>query len=578
MRKETRHHVRGAMCCSSSSCIFFVILVLGYYDTSALIIVDASSATSSITSLASSSSPLEDDNLQEPMYQTHESGVNLKYEWRILQLRKLAAMIGNPNNLRRLQQAGRSDLGRTPFATIGLETFPVEGELRHAMRSLKKWMKPNPIPSSSLTFPSRSYMIRKPLPAPGILIIGAYNYPAQTVLRPLVGALAAGNPVVIKPSEKCPETAKLLKELIEEVFDPAEVQVVLGGIPETSELLSKPWSKVVFTGSGRVGKIVAESCAKTMAPTLLELGGKCPLVVDETVSTRDLQSVAERIVFGKFANAGQTCLAVDTLLVHESHVDKLSECLLKAVAKQFGFDPKINGELGRIVSCDETKRITNLIREVELENLKTDGGHGGGVILCGGSSSCDIDDRYVAPTIIILPKDSNSKLLQEEIFGPVLPIVPFSDRSEAIQKIQTLSGIPLNLYVFTPSKRVFCEYTDKCRSAGSVQNDCLAQGASSHYPLGGLGSSGIGRYGGKHTFEAFSHPFHVLSRPLGSLWDFGNFRCHPYAGFKERVLGRVALKLPGIPVLHLGKIAMIAIITMVAMIVHKHFDVAKFVG
>jgi acyl-CoA reductase-like NAD-dependent aldehyde dehydrogenase len=238
-------------------------------------------------------------------------------------------------------------------------------------------------------------------------------------------------------------------------------------------------------------------------------------------------------------NAGQTCIAPDTLFVHEKHVKGLCSALVRAIESQFGKDQK-KGELGRIVNAAQTTRVIELIKDAEAA--------AGSTIIHGGSKLCDVDTRYICPTLILNPP-SSSRVMQEEIFGPVIPIVSFASRNEAIEKIQNLDGTPLQLYVFTTKNETYKEYTDKCRCAASVRNDALVQASSYFIPFGGLGSSGYGSYSGKFGFEAFTHLFATVHRPIGSMWDINNLRCHPYAGFKGKVL-EVILMLPDIGVLH----------------------------
>jgi acyl-CoA reductase-like NAD-dependent aldehyde dehydrogenase len=332
-------------------------------------------------------------------------------------------------------------------------------------------------------------------------------------------------------------------------------------------LLQKPWAKVLFTGSERVGKLVAQACATTLTPCILELGGKSATVVDESVPASQLQNVADRIVFAKLFNCGQVCVAPDTLFVHESHSEALQTALVRAVKSQFGADPR-TGELARIVNTQNAQRLVDMIQEVEQlissfssnndedNNNKNNNNRDARKmtssqtkIILGSSKQCDVNDRYVSPTIVVNPPDT-SRLLREEVFGPILPVVTFSERQEAIERIQQLTktaGIPLFLYVFTTREDVFRAFTDKCRSGGAVRSDVLIQLANTEQPLGGLGSSGYGRYFGKYSFDAFTHKYPVTYRPLGSIWDFGNLRCHPYEGWKAKVLEEYLLYLPKIP-------------------------------
>jgi acyl-CoA reductase-like NAD-dependent aldehyde dehydrogenase len=491
---------------------------------------------------------LDVDKLQAPMRATHASRVNLTYEWRKQQLQSLHKML--TENTDKIREAMSLDLGRDPTEAICCETKPLEREILYALKHLKEWMKPEWVPSPAVMIPAWSKVEPKPLDSPGVLIIGPFNYPVQCTLRPLVGVLAGGNPAVIKPSEMCPNVCAVLKALVEQYFDAGCLQVVLGAIPETTALLEKPWAKVVFTGSGRVGAIIAQACGKTLTPTILELGGKTPVVVDESVPTSHLQNVADRIIFAKCMNAGQTCIAPDTLFVHEKHAKELCKCLKRAIEEQFGTNQKL-GELSRIISVGHTNRLIDILKEAETAP--------GAKLVHGGSQLCDVDTRYICPTLILNPP-ANTKLHQEEIFGPILPIIVFQSRSECIDMVQSLEGTPLSFYIFVTSEAVFQEYTEKCRSAGAIRNDCIIQGSSLYMPLGGLGASGYGRYNGKYSFDSFTHAFPTLYRPLGSVWDSNNLRCHPYAGWKGQAMEMFVLDLPDIAVLHTRKLLVSTVI------------------
>lgn len=348
-------------------------------------------------------------------------------------------------------------------------------------------------------------------------------------------------------SELTPHTAKAIYDCVHEYFDPSVVQVVLGAIPETEALLAKPWAKVLFTGSTRVGKLVAQACAQTLTPCILECGGKSATVVDETVPASQIQNVADRIVFAKFLNSGQVCVAPDTLFVHEKHLDALGGALIESIESQLGKDPQ-NGEMARIVNSQNAQRLVDMLKEME-QDATTKSTNQKLKILCGGSKACDVQQRYVAPTLILNPPEE-SRVMTEEIFGPILPIRTFSHYNDAVKSIQQLNsttGIPLFLYVFTTSDAVFRQFTDKCRSGGAVRNDVLIQLANPEQPLGGLGNSGFGQYFGKHSYDAFTHKYPVTYRPLGAMWDFGNIRCHPYQGWKGKVLEDFLMYLPKVP-------------------------------
>jgi len=493
-------------------------------------------------SAAAKAQQLNAENLQSPMRSIHDSGVNLTYDWRLKQLKLLDRLV--KENTEEIRSVLAKDLGREGCEAICIETKPLEKDIEYTIRNLKSWMKPQAVPSPMVMLPAQSYLERKPLNSPGVLIIGPFNYPVRLVLQPLLGALAGGNPAVVKPSECTPNVAALLKKLLEKYFtEPGVVQVVLGGVQETITLLEMKWGKVMFTGSMRVGKIVQKACAETLTPSILELGGKCPLVIDESVSSSALETAANRIIFAKCLNAGQTCVAPDTLFVHRSHVSALCDALQRSLQVQFGKDPK-TGELARIVNTANARRIVDLIQDAEKLGAK---------VVCGGSKMCDVDTKYIAPTLILDPP-RESKILEEEVFGPVMAIVSFSSREEAIKRIRALPGEPLHLYVFTPNFSVFREYTDRCTASGAFMNDVIMQGCSHHLPLGGIGTSGHGNYFGKHSFDTFTHTFSLACRPLQNFYLLESLRCHPFVGIKGWLLEKIIFPLPDIPVLHTRKL------------------------
>jgi acyl-CoA reductase-like NAD-dependent aldehyde dehydrogenase len=485
---------------------------------------------------------LDVESLQAKMRSIHESRVNLSYEWRMKQLKLLLRLV--QENTEELRCALAKDLGREGTEAICIETKPLENDIKYTMKNLKKWMKPQAVPSPAVMIPAFSYLESKPLNSPGVLIIGPFNYPVRLVLQPLLGALAGGNPAVVKPSENVPNVAVLLKNLLEQYYtEPGVVQVVMGGAPETTALLEKRWGKVFFTGSERVGRIVQKACAETMSPTILELGGKCPVVVDENVPSSTIDNVARRIVFGKCINAGQTCVAPDIVYVHKSHATALCEAMVRSIEEQFGTNPE-TGELARIVNTEGAQRVVNLIEDAEKL---------GGKVICGGSKVCNAKNKYICPTIILDPP-KEAKILNQEVFSPIMAIVPFSTREEGIQLVQNLPGEPLHLYIFTSTSSVFQEYTDKCTASGAFRNDIMLQAASHHLPFGGIGTSGNGNYYGKFSFDSFTHTYPVAYRPLRSLNLLETLRCHPFGGLKGKLLEKVIFSIPDIPVLHTRRV------------------------
>lgn len=479
------------------------------------------------------------------MQELHASGDILKAEWRISQLQILQRMISENHDA--IRAALFSDLGKEWTEATTAEICAVEVEIELCIRKLRSWMKPWDVASPGISFPSRSKIVPMPLAPPGVLVIGPSNYPFFLCLHPAIGSLAAGNPTLLKPSDLCPATCELFQDLVQKYYGDQQnysLQVVLADVPKTTELLSHPWGTIFFTGSARVGKIVATAAAQTLTPTILELGGKTPCVVDETCPNH-IQQIAHRIIWAKLFNAGQTCAAVDYVLVHESVAPALIKCLQIALETQF----PDSTELARLVCREHAQRQVELIQEIERRiAASSSASPSSPKIVVGGSATCDVQSRFVTPTMIVNPPD-DSRLLKEEIFGPILPILTFQTRSQAIATIQEVSGMaPLCMYVFTKSDTVLQEYIRTCRAGGVVRNDCLVHLASQELPFGGLGTSGYGAYHGKFSFDAFSQQLPVVYRPCAPGMDLGMARYHPFAGGKgQRAAG--IMKLPYIPVL-----------------------------
>lgn len=479
--------------------------------------------------------------LRAPMQETHDSGVNLTIAWRRKQLLTLKQML--TTHKKEFQEALYKDLGKHYTEASCTELVTLEGEIDYFIANLSKLMQSKQVPSPAVLLPAFSTLEPRPLCGPGCLVIGPSNYPVLLSLKPVAGSLAAGNPTVLKPSELSSAVSQLLHRLVTQYFDTAAFRVVQGGVSETNALLKESWGLVFFTGSSRVGKIVAACAAETLTPVVLELGGKSPCFVDETAPS-DLQAVANRIIWGKTLNAGQTCVAVDTLIVHESVIEKLVPELLQTLYKQFGLDPA-QGELGRMVQPLHAVRQVEMIQQVEKAAACA-----GSLtkIVSGGSATCDPRSGYVCPTIVLNPP-RDCRLLQEEIFGPILPIVTVKSRDEAVQVMRDLPGTPLCLYVFTKSAKIFKEITQKCPSGSAVRNDAVLHLVSPHFPFGGLGSSGYGAYHGKYSFDTFSHLHFSLYRPCSPGMDLGMARYHPFGDYKGYFLEQV-VKLPDVPVLH----------------------------
>ena len=353
-------------------------------------------------------------------------------------------------------------------------------------------------------YPSKSYIYKEPY---GVtLIIGPFNYPFQLVIAPLIGAISAGNTAIIKPSENSRNIALLLEKLINENFPEGYLRVVnpLGGKETVSLLLDKPFDYIFFTGSVRVGKLVMQKAAQHLTPVTLELGGKSPCIVD---SDAKLKLAAKRIVWGKFLNAGQTCVAPDYLCVHKSVKDELLKLIINEIRVQFGENVRNSEDYPRIVNKSSLERLSGYLND--------------GKIYYGGN--IDEDNLYMEPTLIIKP-DLNSPLMSDEIFGPILPILVYEDLDNVIKFINHREK-PLALYYFSESKKKIKYVLTSTTSGGVTINDTIIHVANPNLPFGGVGNSGVGKYHGKESFETFTHNKSVMKR--GTFIEF-NIRFAPY--------------------------------------------------
>ena len=416
-----------------------------------------------------------------------ESGRTRPIEWRLDQLRRLQAMLEDQQEP--LHQALFADLGKPAFEAWIAETGFTALEIGYVIKHLRSWMRPRrvwtPIPHQI----GASRVHREPL---GVaLIIGPWNYPAQLVLAPLVGAIAAGNCAVVKPSEIAPRTSEVLAELIPKHLDRDAIRVVEGGIPETSALLAERFDHIFYTGNGTVGRIVMAAAAKHLTPVTLELGGKSPCLVDRDA---DLEISARRIVWGKFFNAGQTCVAPDYILVEKGTESLLLERMRQTLVTFYGEDPRRSPDYTRIVNERHLARLLALLGEGEL--------------VVGGVH--DEKTRYLAPTIVRGIK-GHERVMQDEIFGPILPVIAVDDMDQAIDFVNARAK-PLALYVYTESSETANRILSRTSSGGACVNDCISHLAVPELPFGGVGASGMGAYHGRTSFETFSHRKSVLDR------------------------------------------------------------------
>jgi aldehyde dehydrogenase (NAD+) len=418
-----------------------------------------------------------------------ETGATRPLSWRLGQLDAIGHFLMEREE--DIFAALAADLGKPATEAFGAEIGVTLTELRLSRKKLRSWMKPERVGTSAVAMPGRSHIYREPL---GVtLIIGAWNYPLQLVLLPLVGAIAAGNCAVLKPSEVAPNVSALVAKWVPKYLDPKAVKVVEGGVPETTALLREKWDHVFYTGNGTVGRIVMQAAAKNLTPVTLELGGKSPCIVDENV---DLDLAAKRIVYGKFFNAGQTCVAPDYVLVHDRVHDALVNRMVSAIREFYGDDPQQSPDYARIVNERHHARLTRLLADAD--------------VVTGGET--DLSDRYIAPTILRNVSGDHS-VMQEEIFGPILPVISVPSVESAIRFVNERPK-PLALYVFARKKDTQDRVLAGTSAGGTTINHIWLHVGVLQLPFGGVGDSGMGAYHGHRSFETFSHRRAVLKKPL----------------------------------------------------------------
>ncbi|MGL4848550.1 MAG: aldehyde dehydrogenase [Clostridium sp.] len=449
------------------------------------------------------------ENLKEVFLKQKEffkTGETKDLNFRIDSLKKLKRVI--KENEEDFLIALNKDLGKSKFEGYATELGITYDEVNLHIKKLKTWAKREKKKSSIVYFPSKNYIYKEPY---GVaLIIGPFNYPFQLIIAPLIGAISAGNCAVLKPSEGSLNTALLLEKVINNAFDEEYIKVVAPneGRKAVTELINTPYDYIFFTGSIAVGKIVMEAAAKNLIPVTLELGGKSPCIIDKDSK---LSLAAKRIVWGKFLNAGQTCVAPDYLMVQKDIKDEFLKELVNEIEKQFGKDTKNNEEYPRIIRERDTEKLVEYFKD--------------GDIYYGGNY--DISDRYIEPTIIT-NVDLESSLMQNEIFGPILPIVEFDDTTEAINFVNNRNK-PLALYYFSEDNNKIERVLKETTSGGVTINDTVIHVGQTSLPFGGVGSSGMGSYHGKASFDTFSHTRSVVKR--GTFMEV-NIR---FAPFKDKI-------------------------------------------
>ena len=435
--------------------------------------------------------------LQESFFD-NQGTLNIKK--RIYHLKKLKSVLKKKSE--NIFDALYKDLKKSDFEAFTSETMLVNKELNIMINNLKQWSKPKRISSSLINFPSKDYLI--PEPYGNILIISPWNYPFQLSLTPLIGAVAAGNTVILKPSESAPNTSKIIDEIICAVFPEEWVKVIEGDASTAKNLLKEKWDYIFYTGSTRVGKYVAKAAAENLTPTTLELGGKSPCIID---SSAPIKKTAKRIVWGKFINCGQTCIAPDYILVDKKIKKDLIDRIIYEIEIAFSKNIENSKDYGRIIHQNHLEKLIK-----SLKNQK---------IIYGGINNKK--DLYLSPTIIDEP-DLNSELMLEEIFGPILPIISYEKNDKIFRIIKSLEK-PLAFYVFSKNKSFINLMLNTFSFGGGVVNDTLIQFANINLPFGGIGASGMGAYHGEHSFKLFSHLKPIVKRSF--LFDLPQ-RFAPY--------------------------------------------------
>jgi aldehyde dehydrogenase (NAD+) len=437
-----------------------------------------------------------------------QTGKTYSISWRKKQLRLLLKSINK--NEKALYKAFKTDLHKGKFETLTSEIGLIKRSIRNTLKHLSEWTEPKRKKTPFLLFGRTSHTVYEPYGT--VLIIGPFNYPFLSVMEPLIGAIAAGNTAVIKPSELTPNVSSVIETLIEATFPKHYVQAVTGGVETTEKLLSKDFDFIFFTGSPRVGKIVMEKASDHLTPVLLELGGKSPAIVGKDANVK---LAAKRIVWGKLMNTGQTCIAPDYCLVHSSLKDSLVKKMIKEIKVLYGTDAQKSKDYGRIVSDKHADRLSKMID-----------GHQNDIIYGGGKNG-----QYIEPTLLEL-ETAKGPAMEEEIFGPILPIIEY-DNDEDIYNTVNQHPTPLVNYVFSKNKKKAQQIISKIPSGDALINDVILHAANENLPFGGVGNSGIGKFHGEYNIEAFSHEKSVMN-----TWFHGSnaFMKAPYTKTKYSLL------------------------------------------
>ncbi len=447
------------------------------------------------------------DNILKKQQNFFKSGKTMSVDFRLKYLKKLKTAI--KNNEQKILEALRKDLGKSSTEGYMCEVGLAMSEITYFLKNLKKFAKDKIVSTPVTNFHSKS--IIKSVPYGNVLIISPWNYPFLLSIEPLIDAIAAGNTVILKPSAYSPATSKVVKELIEEVFEKEYVATVTGGREENKHLFEMDFDFIFFTGSKNVGKEVLKAASEKLIPTALELGGKSPCIVDETAN---IKLSAKRIVFGKFLNCGQTCVAPDYVYCHKKVKDKLIFEIKNQIISQFGQNPIENPDYGKIINEKHFERLVELIEDKK--------------VIIGAKT--DKEKLKIEPTVML--STWKDKAMQDEIFGPILPVLTYENLDNVIEKIEKQPH-PLALYVFSKNKENIKKVTEKIRYGGGCINDVVVHLATPEMPFGGFKQSGIGAYHGKFGFDCFSHKKSILDK---KTWFDLPLRYQPYSSIIEKLL------------------------------------------
>lgn len=443
---------------------------------------------------------------------TFASGHTKAVAWRRTQLRGLRRMLTEERAV--FERALKEDLGKSPVEAHTTEIGFVVNEVDHVLKNLNSWLRPKRVSVPVALAPAKARTIREPLGT--VLIIAPWNYPINLSLAPLIGAIAAGNSALIKPSELSPATSAALAELVPRYLDSDAIAVVEGGIPESTALLEERFDHIFYTGNSAVARIVMSAAVAHLTPVTLELGGKSPVVVEPGVN---LATTARRLVWGKFTNAGQTCVAPDYVLALGDTAQALQRELAAAITEMFGEDPAASADYGRIVNERHFDRLTSLLKS--------------GTVVAGGRHHRD--ELYIEPTVLG-DVDPDSPVMAEEIFGPILPVIEVPDLDAAISFINERDK-PLALYAFTESDRTKRRLTTETSSGGLAFGLPIAHLAVPDLPFGGVGESGMGAYHSMASIDTFSHTKSILDKSL--VMDTMRVAYAPISEFKEKILRKM---------------------------------------